>query len=117
MPVITSTDVLDDKDGTVTRVAHFKATDSGPAHEVREVCKEFAPCRVDFWQPDGSVITNVCSNGPSLGESDFLMTYAFEWRVSLFLMVVWSDRELMGSCSIRTFRRARMSIRRRCSSI
>lgn len=35
---------------------------------------------MDFWQPDGSVITNICSNGPSLAEHDFQMTYAFEWR-------------------------------------
>lgn len=45
VPVIESTDVLEDSAGTVTRVAHFKATESGPAHEVKEVCKEFAPCR------------------------------------------------------------------------
>lgn len=45
VPVIKSTDVLEDKDGTVIRVAHFEATANGPAHTVREKCVEFAPCR------------------------------------------------------------------------
>jgi hypothetical protein len=35
---------------------------------------------VDFHQNDGSVITNVISNGPSGDEKDLFMTYIFEWR-------------------------------------
>jgi hypothetical protein len=35
---------------------------------------------VDFWQPNGAVITNTISYGPSLEESDMNMTYTFEWR-------------------------------------
>lgn len=50
VPVITSTDVLEERDGgnEVVRVAHFRA--GGPhgaaAKDVREVCKSFWPVKV-----------------------------------------------------------------------
>lgn len=36
--------------------------------------------QVDFWQPNGAVITNTVSDGPGLTEHDYNMTYTFEWR-------------------------------------
>lgn len=35
--------------------------------------------QVDFHQADGSVISNVISDGPSGEPSDLYMTYAFQW--------------------------------------
>lgn len=45
---------------------------------VREVCRLYAPCRVDFAQEDGSTIGNYVSRGP---DGELMMTYVFEWRV------------------------------------
>ncbi|KAI0882255.1 DUF1857-domain-containing protein [Annulohypoxylon maeteangense] len=66
---------------TVTREVRFK-TGSEPAAGsggalVREVCMHFAPCRIDFKQPDGSTVSNIVSEGP---DGKLMMTYAFEWR-------------------------------------
>ena len=36
--------------------------------------------KVDFWQPDGALITNTVSDGPGLTEDDMHMTYTFELR-------------------------------------
>jgi len=36
--------------------------------------------QVDFWQPNGALITNTISDGPGLTEHDYNMTYTFEWR-------------------------------------
>ncbi|KAI1209212.1 DUF1857-domain-containing protein [Annulohypoxylon truncatum] len=66
---------------TVTREVRFKAGSEPAAGSggalVREVCAHFAPCRVDFKQPDGSTVSNIVSEGPDGG---LMMTYAFEWR-------------------------------------
>ncbi len=35
---------------------------------------------MDFWQPNGALITNTVSDGPGLTENDLNMTYTFEWR-------------------------------------
>ena len=35
---------------------------------------------MDFWQPDGALITNTISDGPGLTENDYNLTYTFEWR-------------------------------------
>ena len=35
---------------------------------------------MNFIQPDGAVITNTVSDGPSMTEHDYNMTYTFEWR-------------------------------------
>ncbi|KAI6089792.1 DUF1857-domain-containing protein [Hypoxylon rubiginosum] len=65
----------------VTREVRFKAGFEPSAGAggalVRETCVHFAPCRVDFEQPDGSTISNIVSAGP---DGELLMTYAFEWR-------------------------------------
>jgi len=80
VPVIQACDVLEDKDNVVVREAHFIKGDGIPAGKVKEVCKSYYPTRVDFWQPSGAVITNTISDGPSLTEDDYNMTYTFEWR-------------------------------------
>ena len=36
--------------------------------------------QVDFWQPDGAVITNTVSDGEGFTEHDYHMTYTFEFR-------------------------------------
>lgn len=36
--------------------------------------------QVDFHQPNGAVITNVISDGPSMDDEDLNMTYMFEWQ-------------------------------------
>lgn len=46
VPVITATDVVEDKGDEVVRVAHFKEFHGQPPHEVREVCKSFYPTKV-----------------------------------------------------------------------
>ncbi|KAK5707995.1 hypothetical protein LTR97_000535 [Elasticomyces elasticus] len=79
VPVITGTDVLEDKGNEVTRVAHFKQMGDNLPHSEKEVCKSYYPTRVDFWQENGALITNTVSDGPG-GEQDFNMTYTFEWR-------------------------------------
>ena len=38
------------------------------------------PVQVDFWQPNGAVITNTISDGDGMTEHDYHMTYTFEWR-------------------------------------
>jgi len=39
-----------------------------------------ASVQVDFWQPNGALITNTISDGEGLTEHDYNMTYTFEWR-------------------------------------
>ncbi|EGP87125.1 uncharacterized protein MYCGRDRAFT_42989 [Zymoseptoria tritici IPO323] len=80
VPIITGCDVLEESENEVTREAHFKERPGYPAHSVKEVCKSYFPTRVDFWQPNGALITNTVSYGPSLEEGDMNMTYTFEWR-------------------------------------
>ncbi|RMY89412.1 hypothetical protein D0862_10215 [Hortaea werneckii] len=80
VPVIEGTDVLEEKENEVTRVAHFKGTEGKPGHHVKEICKSYYPTKVDFWQPSGALITNTVSDGPGLTEHDYHMTYTFEWR-------------------------------------
>ncbi|RKL38999.1 hypothetical protein BFJ72_g7129 [Fusarium proliferatum] len=46
---------------------------------VEEIVYEFAPTRVDFYQPDGSRIFNLISVDP---EDNLILTFAFEWRHS-----------------------------------
>ncbi|GAB1743073.1 hypothetical protein D0867_05426 [Hortaea werneckii] len=80
VPVIEGTDVLEEKENEVTRVAHFKGAEGKPGHQVKEICKSYYPTKVDFWQPSGALITNTVSDGPGLTEHDYNMTYTFEWR-------------------------------------
>ncbi|KAL4881879.1 DUF1857-domain-containing protein [Aspergillus karnatakaensis] len=44
---------------------------------VKETVTAFEDSRVDFRQPDGSLISNVISEG---AEGELYMTYIFEWR-------------------------------------
>lgn len=75
VPVITGCDVLEEKENEVKREAHFKGQDGGEGHSVIEICKSYYPTKVDFIQPNGAVITNTVSDGPSLTEQDYHMTY------------------------------------------
>ncbi|KAL1628037.1 hypothetical protein SLS56_006078 [Neofusicoccum ribis] len=44
---------------------------------VTEVCRSYAPSRVDFHQPDGSVVSNIVSEA---ADGALHMTYSFSWR-------------------------------------
>jgi len=80
VPPISGTDVLEEKENEVTRVAHFKQMGDRPPHSEKEVCKSYYPSRVDFWQESGALISNTVSDGPGLTDEEKNMTYAFEWR-------------------------------------
>ncbi|KAL5354341.1 hypothetical protein ACLOAV_000430 [Pseudogymnoascus australis] len=45
--------------------------------KVKETVTAYKDCRVDFVQPDGSLISNVVSEG---AEGELYLTYIFEWR-------------------------------------
>ncbi|KAH9203995.1 hypothetical protein DL95DRAFT_377295 [Leptodontidium sp. 2 PMI_412] len=45
--------------------------------KVKETVTAYEDCRVDFIQPNGSLISNVVSEG---AEGELYMTYIFEWR-------------------------------------
>jgi len=47
---------------------------------VRERCVLHAPCRVDFFQPDGTKVANYVSEGP---DGELYMTYVFQWIVEV----------------------------------
>lgn len=89
VPLIVHCEVLaeevaanDDTVTTVTRIVKFRPG-SGPnadGQPVKEVCKQYPPCRVDFYQEDGTKIANYISQGPSSAPDDLFMTYVFEWR-------------------------------------
>ena len=51
VPVIEGTDVLEEKENEVTRVAHFKGTEGKPGHHVKEICKSYYPTKVS-WSSD-----------------------------------------------------------------
>ena len=46
VPVITGTEVLEEKDNEVTRVAFFTSWAGRPASEVKEICRSFPPTKV-----------------------------------------------------------------------
>lgn len=54
VPVISGTDVIEEKDNEVVRVAHFKPAHGQPAKEVREVCKSYYPTKVRCGCPRNS---------------------------------------------------------------
>ncbi|KAF5640939.1 uncharacterized protein FTJAE_4365 [Fusarium tjaetaba] len=67
-----------ESDTKVTRQVVFdKEARGSNDNVVKEVVYEFAPTRVDFYQPDGSKIFNIVSVDE---EGNLMMTYAFEWR-------------------------------------
>jgi len=81
VPVIHDCDVIEEKDNVVVREAHF-TTDGVPGRggkTIREVCKSYEPIKVDFHQPDGALISNVISDGPSMTDHDLNIAYIFEW--------------------------------------
>ncbi|KFY31819.1 hypothetical protein V493_00782 [Pseudogymnoascus sp. VKM F-4281 (FW-2241)] len=45
--------------------------------KVKETVTAYKDCRVDFVQPDGSLVSNVVSEG---AEGELYLTYIFEWR-------------------------------------
>lgn len=45
--------------------------------KVREQTIAYEDCRVDFFQPDGSKVSNIVSEG---AEGELYLTYVFEWR-------------------------------------
>lgn len=45
--------------------------------KVKETVTAYTDCRIDFVQPDGSLISNVISEG---AEEELYLTYIFEWR-------------------------------------
>ncbi|KAK0653109.1 hypothetical protein B0T16DRAFT_407440 [Cercophora newfieldiana] len=51
-----------------------------PKGPIRNVCKLYAPSRVDFLREDGTKFSNYVTQGPSGEETDMFMTYVFEWR-------------------------------------
>ncbi|KAK4446720.1 hypothetical protein QBC34DRAFT_411223 [Podospora aff. communis PSN243] len=51
-----------------------------PKGPIRNVCKLYAPSRVDFLREDGTKFSNYVTQGPSGEEADMFMTYVFEWR-------------------------------------
>ncbi|EMD00773.1 hypothetical protein BAUCODRAFT_118509 [Baudoinia panamericana UAMH 10762] len=79
VPIITGTDIIEDKGDEVTRIAHFQPPGK-PAHSLREVCKSYYPTKIDFWADSGALVTNLVSDGPGLTEHDYQLTYIFEWR-------------------------------------
>ena len=44
-----------------------------------ETCMLYPPQRVDFFQPDGSYVSNIVSHGGG-GQHDLHMTYTFSWQ-------------------------------------
>ena len=46
VPVIDSTDVLEEKENQVIRVAHFNGQNGNTGHDVREVCDSYYPTKV-----------------------------------------------------------------------
>lgn len=43
VPIISSSEILEEKENEVTRKAHFMERDAIPAHTVVEVCKSYYP--------------------------------------------------------------------------
>ncbi|KAI0169168.1 DUF1857-domain-containing protein [Hypoxylon sp. FL1284] len=75
----TAADANDDGHPHVVREVRFRAGQFAPGAGavVRETCVHMASRRADFFQPDGSSVANVVSDGPA---GELLLTFAFEWR-------------------------------------
>jgi len=48
VPVIEATEVVEEKENEVTRIAHFKAMNGHEAHAEKEVCKSYYPTKVSI---------------------------------------------------------------------
>ncbi|KAG8630929.1 hypothetical protein KVT40_000069 [Elsinoe batatas] len=46
---------------------------------VKETVVSYRPLKVDFHQADGSLVSNIISDGPSGNAEDMFMTYTFQW--------------------------------------
>ncbi|KAF2799052.1 DUF1857-domain-containing protein [Melanomma pulvis-pyrius CBS 109.77] len=89
VPVIESCEVLEDKDGVVTRAVKFKKG-MGPRDEANEVVRGFEPAWVDFEQDDGTHIRNIISDS----DAGLQMTYMFEFRLPHLQEGAAADKEL-----------------------
>ncbi|TGJ84374.1 hypothetical protein E0Z10_g4390 [Xylaria hypoxylon] len=81
VPAITACEVLSEEtlptgELQTTRLVELVPA-GGSAKSVKEVCMEYAPCRVTFQQEDGSSVMNVISTRP---DGELLLSYIFEWR-------------------------------------
>ena len=78
--IIKATDVLEERREGRLPVTVREVTFADGDRRVKEVCKAYASSKVEFYQPDGSKVTNIVSEGPQGAENgDLWMTYAFEW--------------------------------------
>jgi hypothetical protein len=76
---ITNTDVI--TTGTTERGLAYtdrEVTFREGNRKVKEHCIKFEPMKVEFHQPNGSVVQNIISEGKG-GKEDLYMTYSFEW--------------------------------------
>ncbi|KAK1753712.1 DUF1857-domain-containing protein [Echria macrotheca] len=89
VPLIIHCEVVKEEGGSseedtlvITRTVKF-LPGKGPKADgepVQEVVRHYPPCRVDFFQEDGTKISNYVTQGPSGEKEDLFMTYVFEWR-------------------------------------
>ncbi|RWA07565.1 hypothetical protein EKO27_g7525 [Xylaria grammica] len=81
VPAITSCQVLSEETLPTGELQTTRQVElvpaSGSAKSIKEVCVEYAPCRVVFQQEDGSTVMNVISKRP---DGELLLSYIFEWR-------------------------------------
>ncbi|KAK4098542.1 DUF1857-domain-containing protein [Parathielavia hyrcaniae] len=79
-----STAAADNNDGaaaTITRLVTFKpGSGPGDGSPVKEVCKLYPPCRIDFLQDDGTTIGNYVTFSAEEHDEEVMMTYVFQWR-------------------------------------
>jgi len=81
---VVSDNAKSDESGDMTTVVRYitfrpGSGDGGPDGEaVKEICNEFAPCRVDFCRDDGTKISNCITQGASGEPEDLMLTYIFE---------------------------------------
>lgn len=70
---------------------------------------------MDFFQPDGSTITNTISAGPKgAEEGDLLMTYTFEW---LHPEIDAKDHEAVANMKSKHKKTAQMAVEKSIESI
>jgi hypothetical protein len=84
VPIITACEVVSETTNpegnlTIVRKATFKKEVHGGkgTYDAQEECVLYEPTRVDFKQPDGTIIYNTVSKGHN---GELYMTYTFEWR-------------------------------------
>ncbi|KAK0618873.1 hypothetical protein B0T14DRAFT_403396, partial [Immersiella caudata] len=87
VPLFSACEVLSEEPGatdfdpyTVIRAVTISPNFRPPGGPIRNVCKLYAPSRVDFLREDGTKFSNYVTQGPSGEETDMFMTYVFEWR-------------------------------------